>query len=389
MKERFGLISDKQRGAGVLLAGAGVAAFLAALRGDPSRAWAGLLLSNVYWSWIAGAALVFVAVQAVAKAGWSAGLRRIPEAMSGALWVGLALFIPLYFGLHELYHWSHAEVLDHDAVLSAKSWYLNAHGYALRTVFAFAAWIAFSKLLRSLSTAQDADGKAEHTHRGVAASAAFLAVFAGTFTYSSIDWLMSLEPHWMSTIYPWYCFSGSFVAAIAAIVLLLSGLRARGHFEEIGTPHFHDLGKYLFAFSVFWAYLWYSQYLLIWYSNIPEETAHYAARLSEGWGPVFWANPAVNLLVPFALLLTVRAKRPGFKMVAAAVVILAGRYLDFYQLVMPALSHGAGPHFGWQEIFVFAGTGSMFLLAADRVFRGVAPVPSRDPYLVESLSGGH
>ncbi|PIP83355.1 MAG: hypothetical protein CO113_19470 [Elusimicrobia bacterium CG_4_9_14_3_um_filter_62_55] len=389
MSERQGILSDGQRQAGAILAGLGGAAFFAAYRGDTGRAWANLLLSNVYWSWICGAALVFTAVQFVSKAGWSAGFRRIPEAMAAALPVGLILFVPLFFGLHDLYHWSHAEVVAKDAILAGKSSYLNEGGYRLRTVLAFAAWIAFAFALRRLSTAQDADGDAGHTRRSVGVSAALLVVFAATFTYSSVDWLMSLEPHWMSTIYPWYCFSGVFVAAIACIVLILSGLKRRGLLHEIGGPHFHDLGKYLFAFSVFWGYLWFSQYLLIWYSNIPEETVHYAARLSEGWGPVFWANPVVNLLIPCVLLLSARSKRPGKKMVLAAVVILGGRYLDFYQLVMPPLAHGTGPHFGWQEVLIFAGVGSSFLLAADRAFRSEDAIPGRDPYLVESLSVGH
>jgi len=384
-----GLISEPSVAALRAAVVVGTIGFIVALKMDPARAWANLLLSNVYWTGLCGAALAFIAMQFVAKAGWSTGFRRIPEALSAAIPMGLILFIPIYFGMHDLYHWSHAEAVAHDPILAAKAPYLSVGGYFARTIFALGIWSVFAYLLRSASVAQDSDGKTAHTNHSVLLSVLFLIIFGVTFTFGSVDWFMSLEPHWFSTIYPWYLFIGVFVAAIAVISALLILCQKRGLYEQVGVAHYHDLGKFLFAFSVFWAYLWFSQYLLIWYSNIPEETVHYTIRFAPGWVCVFWTNPIVNFIIPSALLLTVRSKRGGSRMLLGCAVILVGRYIDFYQLVMPSVSHGGGPHFGWQEVLIFGGVASLFLLAADRAFRKAAPVPEKDPYLIESFSGGH
>jgi Ni/Fe-hydrogenase subunit HybB-like protein len=196
---------------------------------------------------------------------------------------------------------------------------------------------------------------------------------------------MSLEPKWYSTIYPWYVFAGAFEAGIAGLVVLLMLLRKRGILTEVNEHHLHNLGKLLFAFSVFWAYLWFSQYLLIWYSNIPEETTFYVRRLSSGaWASLFWLNLVANFGVPFALLLAVSRKKKESLLLGAGVLLLAGHWLDLYMLVMPPVL-GASPRLGLLEVLIFAGLAAVYLFLFDRSFAAADPLPVGDPYLQESL----
>lgn len=363
------------------ISGLGAAAFLAALRLDAPRAWANLLLGNVYFLSISAVAAVFIAVQYLSKAGWPTLFRRIPEALCGYLPAGAATAGLLCLGVEDLYHWAHPG--EHDAVLAAKHAFLNVPFFRVRTILYVLLWLVFARALVRRSRAQDEDGNPAHTAANVALSAAFLAVFAATFSLASIDWIMSLEPHWYSALFPWYVFSGAFVHAVAAVTLLLILLRRRGFFPEANRHHFHDLGKYLFAFSVFWGYLWFSQYLLIWYSNIPEETAYFVTR-SGAWNGVFWLNPAINLLLPFILLLSASAKKSPSRLLAACGVLFLGRWLDLYLMIMPPLLRH-GPRLGWQEVLVFLGLGALFVLIFDRAFASAPPVPAKDPYLAESL----
>jgi Ni/Fe-hydrogenase subunit HybB-like protein len=195
---------------------------------------------------------------------------------------------------------------------------------------------------------------------------------------------MSLEPKWSSTLYPWLAFAGLFETALAALVALVVLLNRRGLFPRLNEHHLHDLGKYLFAFSCFWAYLWFCQYLLIWYSNIPDETMHYVLRSSPGWTLLFWLNPIANFIVPFAILLPARRKRRAGALLAAAAVVLAGRALDLYLLIEPAL--GSRPGLALAEPAAFVAAFGAFVLLFDRAFAAAPSEPARDPYIEESRS---
>lgn len=364
-------------------AAAGAAFFLLGLKADPQRALAGLLLGNVYFTMLAATATAFIAIQNLAGAGWPTLIRRVPEAMTAYLPIGGLLMLGVLAGAGELYHWAHPEALVHDPLLHAKAGYLNLPGWTLRTAIAIAAWWALSWAIISHSRRQDADGDLEHTRKAKRLSAVFLVVFGVTFTLASIDWVMSLEPHWYSTIFPWYMFGGAFVQAVAAITLLCVLLHRRGFFPEFNEHHRHDLGKYLFAFGVFWAYLWFCQFLLIWYSNIPEEIAYYALRRSRGWMSLQALSLGANFLVPAALLLRAGAKKDGRTLLWAGLSLCAGRWLDLYVMIMPPLSAWARPH--WVDFPAFLGLTAVFVLVFDRAFAAAEPVPLKDPYLAESL----
>lgn len=376
-----GLLGAGQKDVLIRVAGAGLLALAGGCTLAPARALGCLLVANFFFVSVSLGALVFIAAQYLSSAGWSVVFRRVPEAMTAYLPAGAVLTAVLLASARILYPWAAPGAA---AALGAKAAYLGVWSAAARAAVYWAVWLFFARRLVSLSREQDSSGGAGTTLRAKALSVGFLLCFGATFTLGSVDWLMSLEPKWESTIYPWYIFAGAFEAALAAIIVLVVALRRRGLLTEVNEHHLHDLGKYLFAFSVFWAYLWFSQFLLIWYSNLPEETTFFARRLGGAWGGLFWLMPIVNFAIPFALLLPAsRKKREGFLLWAAG-LLLAGHWLDLYVLVMPPVL-GPRPAFGLLELLAFAGLAAAFLLLFDLAFREAAPVPARDPYLEESV----
>lgn len=381
-----GLLDVRARAALWAAAALGAAAFVYGTGAAPARTWGAVLIAAAFVVGLAAGALSLLAMLHAAAAGWHSVLRRVPEAMAGTLPVGAGLIGLVVVGAHHIYHWSHEEAVLHDAVLQAKAPWLNMTGFALRSAAYLALWYGGYALLRRLSRVQDEGSagdpvQAARSARGV--SAVFLALFGVTFSFASVDWLMSVEPHWFSTMFPWYQFAGALLSALAAACILTVLLRRRGVLPEVGPAHLHDLGKLTFAMSSFWAYLWFCQYLLIWYSNIPEETAFFAARTGP-WGVLMGASLVLNFIVPFVLLLPAAAKRSESRLVAAAVVLLLGRAADLCVTVMPAVAkhaHGVG---GAEPVVLF-GALSLFVLTFDRVFRSAPPIARRDPYLVESL----
>lgn len=366
------------------LAVLGVGALLIGLKLAPQRALAALLLGNTYFLMLAVTALVFIAIQNLVGAGWPVLFRRVPEAMTAYLPAGGLGLLVVLLGSHSLYHWAHHTAGVHDAILEAKAGYLNLPFWSLRALVILVLWWVFARAIVLNSRLQDSDGDVERTHRNKRLSAAFMLVFGVTFTFASIDWVMSLEPHWYSTMFPWYMFGGAFLHALAAIALATVLLDRRGFFPRFNEHHRHDLGKYVFGFGVFWAYLWFCQFLLIWYANIPEETAYYALRSSPSWLAVQTLSLAANFLVPSALLLRIRSKKDDRVLLAACVSVCLGRGLDLYVMIMPSVAGGsARPH--WVDVPVFLGLAGVFVLLFDRAFAAAPAVPEKDPYLVESL----
>ena len=347
---------------------------------SPHRAGSGLLLANFYFVSLALSALVFIAIQNLSAAGWPVVFRRVPEAMTSYLPAGAAVAAAIALGARFVYPWAAPGAAE---ALGGRAAYLNVGMFALRAAIIWGAWLYFARRLVGLSRGQDHAGGVGATRLAVAASAACVVVFGLTFTVASVDWLMSLEPKWTSTLYPWYVFAGTFEGGLAALAVLVILLRRRGLFSSLNEHHLHDLGKFVFAFSCFWAYLWFCQYLLIWYANIPDETTHYVLRSAPRWDFLFWLNPIVNFVLPFALLLPARRKRRERTLLAAAAVVLAGRALDLYLLIMPPVL-GARPSLGLAEPAAFVGLAALFVLAFDRAFAAAAPEPVRDPFVEES-----
>lgn len=380
MSPEHRLLTPSQSSALAKIAAAAAVLFAVGAWLSPHRAGAGLLLANFYFASLALAALVFIAVQNLASAGWPVVFRRVPEAMTAYLPAGAAATAAIALGARFVYPWAAPGAA---ASLGGKAAYLNAGMFALRAALCWAVWLFFARRLVGLSRGQDQSGGVGATRLAAAASAACVVAFAPTFTVASVDWLMSVEPKWSSTLYPWYVFAGAFEGGLAALAVLVILLRRRGAFPKLNEHHLHDLGKYVFAFSCFWAYLWFCQYLLIWYSNIPDETTHFVLRMTPGWLPLFCLNPIVNFIVPFALLLSARRKKKERTLLWGASIVLIGRALDLYLLIMPP-SIGARPGLGLAEPAAFVGLAAVFVLLFDRAFASAPSEPVKDPYLDES-----
>lgn len=350
----------------------------------PERAWSSLLTASFYYLTIGIGAVVLLAIHAVSKAAWIVPVKRVAEAMGAYTTCGAFTMLLLLPGIHTLYHWSHHEAVMADPILKAKAPYLNAPFFAIRMTIALILWIAFASVLRRLSLRQDRDASVAHTHRAFAISAGFIPAFALTFSMASFDWLMSLTPHWTSTIFAFYNIAGLLVGSTATLTAGVIFLRRRGHLPGVTEAHLGNLGKLTFGFSTLWAYMWLSQYLLIWYANLPEETTYYLARSDGGYAFLFWANVIGGWAVPFLVLLPRSAKRSEGTLLVACAVLLIARWLDIYLMVFPAnLAQHAG--IGVFEVAGYLGIGALFVLVVERALRSAPILPKGDPYLAEGL----
>ena len=357
---------------------------LAALAGDRPRLWADLLVDGFFVLSLALAGGLFLAVQYLTRAGWWVVIRRLPEAMMAPLPVAGALTLAVCLGLPVLYPWARPVAVAHDPLLAARGRYLAPGPFAARMTVIVALWALFTFLLRRASLAQDRTPNFAHHRRLVRLSAGFVLVFAVTFSLASFEWLMSLDPHWYSTIFAVYGFAGLLLAGQAAITLAAVLLARRGPLAQALNPsHLHDLGKLLFAFSIFWAYIWVSQFLLIWYGNIPEEAEFYVVRLSGGFRLPFFLVLAMEWIVPFLVLLPRAAKRSPRVLLGVSALILLGHWLDLYLQVAPPVL--AQPRLGASEVLLGAGYAALFLLAAGRALGRAPLLAPHDPLLEESL----
>jgi hypothetical protein len=363
----------------------GGAALAAGLSQAPERAWFDLLLVSYYLLSLGLGALVFVALQYVTRAGWSVGLRRVPEAMAAIIPVAAVGLGVVLLARPSLYPWAVPAEAERAIASPLRNAWLTWPFFLVRAAVYLAAWTILGFALVHTSRRQDRDGNPTNTRTNIRLSAAFLVVFAVTFWLASSDWLMSLEPEWTSTIFAVYQFAGLFLGGLAAIILLATCLRWLGPFRHVFCgDHVHDLGKLLFGFSTFWMYLWFCQYLLIWYVNNPEEAVHFTRRLDGAWRPLFFLNIVLNWVVPFLVLLPRAAKRRVGVLAAVSLVVLAGRWLDLYLAILPSAGEPTPAGVLW-EVGLAAGALGLFGLVFVAALRTAALVPVKDPYLVESV----
>lgn len=361
------------------LALAGVALLVLGTFVAPQRAWTCVLMASYALACLGLAGAFFVALQYVCGARWSVPFRRVPEAMTAALPVGALGLAAVLVARPSLYPWYGGHLHSSGGYMGFKSAWLAQPAFLGRSALYLAAWLVLSGLIVRSSRQQDASGAPALTRRNVALSTAFVVVFGVTFWLASYDWVMSLEPDWYSTMFGVYNFAGLFSSGLAAITLLVVWLRGRGSLPRAVTAaQLQDLGSLMVAFTTFWAYIWFSQFMLIWYANVPEETVYFTRRLQGGWGVLFLANVAASWVVPFLLLLWGR-RRPRV-LVIASVIILVGRALDVELMIAPPLAAGS-PSFGPWELGALLATCGLFVSSFLRAFGRAAPVPLRDPYL--------
>ncbi|MFA6232876.1 MAG: hypothetical protein WC824_01640 [Bacteroidota bacterium] len=377
-KGRFGVIA---LGTGLLFTALTVVGAFT----DSKMFFAAWLTSFTFWTTITLGALFFVMLQHVTAAVWSVVTRRAAEALSLALPVLLLCFVPLLFGMHDLFHWSHANEVATDHVLAWKAPYLNTTFFMVRGLIFFAIWITLAWILHRHSVTQDTDGDVKHTFSMRKISAGGMFLFAFTVTFAAFDWLMSLNPHWYSTIFGVYVFIGGFLTSMAILLLMFQMLRSQGMLEGVVTiEHFHDYGRLLFAFTVFWAYIGGSQYYLIWYANIPEETVWFLARWENGWKEVSMALILLHFFVPFLTLLFYRVKRNArlLRLIASLIVIM--HFVDMFWLVMPTF--GPGVRFSWMHLTSVLGIGGLVMWMFWIRYTAHRAVPVGDPKLADSIA---
>ncbi len=361
-----------------------IASFGLGLSFDGKQFWHSYLVACLFFFSIGLGALFFVLANIASRAGWSVAVRRLAEHISITLPVVGILFVPLLiWGAHDLYHWTHSEAVAEDPLLQHKSPYLNLPFFYIRSALYLICWALIAWWFRRQSLHQDEVGDPGITRKLQTFSAPALIVFGVTVTFASFDWIMSLDPHWYSTIFGVYFFAGSFLSGLAFMVLIFLRLHSGGLLTQVVTyEHFHDLGKLIFAFVVFWAYIGFSQFMLIWYASIPEETLWYAHRWEHGWKPVSIFLAAGHFGLPFFFLLSSDVKRRRTTLMLVCAWLLLVHYLDLYWLVMP--SHG-GFHPHYLDLLCFLGVGGVFLGVLGWAMRPNL-VAVRDPRLPESLS---
>ena len=349
------------------------------------RAWAAWLVTSLYVLGLGLGGLFFVALLYVTGSSWGVALRRVPEAMTAALPVAGLAVLALLLVRPGAYPWTHAADHDAGALAAFKSVWLSYPFFLARAVAYVGLWVVLSRALVAGSRRQDDDADPAHSARNVRLSAGGLVVFAVTVSLASFDWIMSLEPDWYSTMFGIYQFAGLFQSALAAIIVAVVWLGRRGPLRlVVSRDHLHDLGKLLFAFSTFWMYIWFSQYMLIWYANLPEETVYYVIRTHGAWEVLFLLNMLLNWAVPFFVLLRRPPKQRPEILVKVAAVVLVGRWLDLYLMIVPTQA-GPTPPFGVWEVASLACVASASIVVVLHALRRAPIVPLNDPWLARSL----
>jgi hypothetical protein len=323
---------------------------------DSTRFWAVLLQNSVYWLLVVNASMFFICVTTMAMGGWQVAMRRVPEAISSVVpTIGIITFLVLmvivWTGRTDIYHWLDTEAVAKDHVLLGKSGFLNKGFYTIWSALAIGLWWLLGRKMRSLSLQSDENGQMDYEtgKKWIWSNtvwASLYTVFFGLTVASTIPWLwlMSIDAHWYSTMYSWYTFASTFVSGMSLVAIFVIFLKNRGQLEYVTEEHLHDVGKFMFAFSVFWTYLWFSQYMLIWYSNQPEETKYFVERIGTAAksGPyhgLFFVNLFMNFLCPLLILMKRGVKRNWTMVTIMGVLIIFGHWIDFFQMVMPGTVH--------------------------------------------------
>jgi hypothetical protein len=344
------------------------------------------LVSFAFFSSIALGSLFFVMLQHLTRSEWSAVLRRIPEAISSNMWIWALFIIPIFLGMHSLYHWTHADAVASDPVLQGKQPYLNTTFFIIRQFIYFGLWsfLGYQMYQKSIEMDETGDWGLQTLLRRTSGPGMFF--FAITLAFASFDWLMTLDPHWYSTIFGVYYFAMSFQGLFAAMILIIMFLWKKGLLTNtIQKGHIYDLGVQMFGFTVFYAYIAFSQFLLIYYANIPEETVWYLERLNGGYEYLAYFYLFGRFVIPFVVLLP-KWTKSNLKIVGTvSALIIVSHLVELYWIVMPVLHHH-GFHFDWMTITTFLGLGGIFMGLFFHRFKKNKMVPINDPKLADSLN---
>lgn len=382
------------------------------LSSNGERTFANLLLMSYYFACVCICGIFFCALQYVAQAGWSAAILRVPQALGKTLPVagvillaiicaglflthagpneeGKQTVLPYLYKLWALKGVTTPGNQNYDAIIAGKSGYLNVPFFLIRIVFYLGSYSILGSLLAKYSNNEDELGGMFNYNKSFKVSVIFLLIFGFTVPLFAFDTIMSLEAHWFSTMFGWYNFAALWVSGLSVITLMIIILRENGYLEWVTEDHLHNLGQLMFGFSVFWTYLWFAQFLLTWYANLPEEAAYFFKRWEPEFKPWFWLNIVVNFLTPLLVLMSRDSKRMVKILKVSCIILICGHWLDYWQMIMPGtvgpLSHWY-TEIGFIEIAVFVGFAGVFIFAvSSSLSKFKSLVPKKHPLLEESL----
>ncbi len=359
-----------------------------------TRIWANLLVNGWFYMGIALLATFFMALQYVAEVAWSVSVKRVFEAVSSYLAVGGGVMILILLagqlGFHHLYHWMDPEVIDpaspkFDEVIANKHGYFAPVFFWARALIYVGIWVMFQRGFLKRSLEQDLHGGTALHFKQMGKAAFFMVFFAVTSSTAAWDWMMSLDIHWFSTMYGWYAFAGMWISALTTIILFVLFLKRKGYLQHVNDSHIHDLGKWVFAISFLWSYLWFCQFMLIWYTNIPEEIVYFQERLHDfGYMGLMWTVFFMNFVFPMILLMSRDAKRNYYFLIIVGSIIFVGHWLDVFMMVMPATVNGHW-HLGWMELGTALGFLGALLFVIHSSLAKRPLLVKQHPYLDESL----
>ncbi len=377
--------------------GLGFAGLIASLIGyflNENQFFFSYIVSFTFFTGIALSSLIMIMLHHITKSSWGVVVRRIPEVFGANIWIWAIFFLPILLGMHNLYHWTHPELFDKassefDYILYGKSAYLNSTFFVIRQVIYFAIWGWLGHRLYKASVQLDKTGDWGITTLMRKISAPGIPLFALSVAFAGFDWLMSLDPHWFSTMFGVYFFAINFQAFWPVMILLVFFLQRQGMLKNtIGKAHIYDLGAWFFAFTVFYAYIAFSQFLLIYYANLPEETLWFYHRLEGGFEYIAYGLLIFRFALPFLILLNREAKHNRTILGVISAIVLVIHFLEIYWIVMPANHYGDahGLHFSWIDIAAFLGLGGIFFGMFFNKFKKESIVPQNDPKMEECLS---
>jgi hypothetical protein len=372
----------------------GVISLIAGIAGGlgGTRIWASVLINGFFFFAIALAATFFMAVQYAAESGWTAILKRIFESISSYLPIGAIFLFLVFIGgamhWHHIYHWMDASLYDpasehFDAIIAGKQAYLNQPFFWARAIIFIGVWIFFARRFRARSIEEDTIGGSTLHYKNVRDAAIFLVFFGFTSTVAAWDWIMSIDTHWFSTLFGWYIFSGMWITGMVTITFLALYLNRMGYLPQLNRSHIHDLGKWIFATSFLWSYLFFSQFMLIWYSNIPEEVTYFLVRI-EDYKLIFWGMFIVNFVFPMLILMDKDQKKNPLAIVIIGSIVMIGHWVDIFLLVTPGSLKDGGV-IGLFEVGLFIGFLGLFVFVVLNTLTKAPVVVKSHPFLEESV----
>lgn len=389
MKEQVS-VSGTFRIIALALTAIGAVTFFFGLLSDPQRTWANYLVVNYYFLSLAWGGGFFLVIQSISQSGWSSAFKRIPEAMMLYIPFAAIFFLLYYFGIHHIYPWSHVNIVAGDPILQHKSGFLNVPFFYLRLIIYFALWIIFIRLLRKLSIQEDMSDPEDQGNilrlfaKSEWYSKILIFIFAITFSLAALDWMMSIDAHWFSSIFAFKNIVSSFLHGVSVLALIIFILYRRGYFPFLNKYHLHDLARYLFMLSIIWGYLWFAQFMIIWYGNIPEETTYFYIRWHHGWKLIFFLEIGINWAIPFLVLLPVKTSRNMAVITMVIVFLVIGQYIELFFQVIPGTTGVL--RFGWIEAGLFTGFAGLFSLVVATALSKAKLIPPNHPYLEESIN---